>query len=134
MIVTDSNILAYLYLPGPYTEAAVELFERDPEWTAPILWRSEFRNILVSELRAGRLRLGQAVAIQTDAEGLLQGAEYEIDSAAVLALANESGCTAYDCEFIALAQSLATKLVTMDGELLDRFPETARSLTEPPEG
>lgn len=45
MIVVDSNVLAYLYLPGEHTAAAERLLEREPEWAAPVLWRSEFRNI-----------------------------------------------------------------------------------------
>lgn len=46
MIVVDSNVLAYLYLPGEYSTAAEALLEQDSDWAAPILWRSEFRNIL----------------------------------------------------------------------------------------
>lgn len=37
MIVVDSNVLAYLYLPGAFTAAADALLEREPEWAAPIL-------------------------------------------------------------------------------------------------
>ena len=55
MIVVDSNIVAYLYLPGKYTAAAEALFESDPGWAAPVLWRSEFRNILAGYLRRGNL-------------------------------------------------------------------------------
>jgi predicted nucleic acid-binding protein len=62
MIVVDSNILAYLYLPGDYTEAAEALLLRQPEWAAPPLWRSEFRNILTGYLRRGMLSFEQAVA------------------------------------------------------------------------
>lgn len=46
MIVVDSNVLAYFYLPGEYTAAAEALFEHDPDWVAPVLWRSEFQSIL----------------------------------------------------------------------------------------
>ncbi len=31
MIVVDSNVLTYLYLPCEYTAAAEQLLERDPE-------------------------------------------------------------------------------------------------------
>ena len=60
MIVVDSNVLAYLYLPGEYTPAAEALLERDPDWASPILWRSEFRNILAGCLnaKAASARLG----------------------------------------------------------------------------
>lgn len=51
MIVVDSNIIAYLYLPGRYTEKAEALLEQDGFWAAPVLWRSEFRNILAGYLR-----------------------------------------------------------------------------------
>lgn len=47
----------------------------------------------------------------------------------VLELVRESDCSAYDCEFIALAIKLDTKLVTMDGKLLRAFPKHAVALT-----
>jgi predicted nucleic acid-binding protein len=128
VIVVDSNVLAYLYLPGEFTAAAERLLETDPDWHAPILWRSEFRNILAGYLRRGTLDFAQASAIQGEAESLLDGAEHMPDSRHVLELARDSGCTAYDCEFIALARTLGTPLVTMDGKLLKAFPDIARSL------
>lgn len=106
MIVVDSNVLAYLYLPGEYTAAAERLLERRPDWHAPVLWRSEFRNILAGYLRRGSLSFEQACAIQIEAEALLYGAEHEPDSRRVLELVKESDCSAYDCEFVALAESL----------------------------
>ncbi len=129
MIVVDSNILAYLYLPGEYTEIAEALFEHDPEWAAPILWRSEFRNILAGYIRRGSLSFEQAYTLQREAESLLAGREYEVDSLSVLELVRDSDCSAYDCEFIALAMKLETRLVTMDGKLLRAFPGQAVALT-----
>jgi predicted nucleic acid-binding protein len=49
------------------------------------------------------------------------------DSGEVLRLASASGCTAYDCEFVALALALEAPLVTSDRELLAAFPAVARS-------
>jgi predicted nucleic acid-binding protein len=40
----------------------------------------------------------------------------------VLELVRDSDCSAYDCEFIALAEKLDVKLVTMDTKILKAFP------------
>ena len=129
MIVVDSNIVAYLYLPGEYTVAAETLLEKDPVWAAPVLWRSEFRNILAGYMRRGSLTFQQAQDLQSEAEDLLNGAEYDVDSLSVLQLVRDSECSAYDCEFVALATKLGTKLVTMDRKLLRAFPGVAVALS-----
>lgn len=129
MIVVDSNVLAYLYLPGKHTIAAETLLERDPDWAAPILWRSEFRNILAGYLRRKGIALEQAVSLQNEAESLLAGCEFEVESRTVLELVRDSDCSAYNCEFVALAMQLDTKLVTMDKKLLRAFPDRAVALS-----
>lgn len=125
MIVVDSNILAYLYLPCEFSEAADALLQREPEWAAPVLWRSEFRNILSGYMRRKTLTFEQACSLQAEAEALLEGFEYDVQSRDVLELVRASDCSAYDCEFIALAKKLGTKLVTMDKKLLKAFPQHA---------
>ena len=129
MIVVDSNVLTYLYLPSEFTAAAEALLEKDSDWAAPILWRSEFRNILAGFLRRKAITFEQAISLQREAESLLAGAEYEVESSAVLELVRDSDCSAYDCEFIALAMKLDTKLVTMDKKLLRAFPKRAIALS-----
>ncbi len=129
MIVVDSNVLAYLYLPGDCTAHAEALLEQDPDWAAPVLWRSEFRNILAGYFRRRALTFEQACSLQSEAESLLSGSEFEIDSRAVLELVRDSDCSAYDCEFIALAMKLNTKLVTEDKKLLRAFPTLAVALS-----
>ncbi len=129
MIVVDSNVLAYLYLPGDYTADAEALLGHDGEWVAPVLWRSEMRNILAGCLRRKALTLEQACRLQAEAESLLAGAEFEVDSQAVLELVRRSECSAYDCEFVALAIQLDSTLVTMDKKLLRAFPDRTIALT-----
>jgi predicted nucleic acid-binding protein len=131
MIVVDTNVIAYLYLPGEYTTAAESLLEHDSGWASPILWRSEFRNILAGYMRRGQVSLSQAMAIQAEAESLLEGAEYEIASENVLELVQVCACSAYDCEFVALARQLGSRLVTMDRKILQAFPEYASPLSSP---
>jgi predicted nucleic acid-binding protein len=131
MIVVDSNVVAYLYLPCTQTPAAERLLEQDPEWMVPPLWRSEFRNILAGYLRRGSLTLEQAQLIQQEAEAHLSLYEIGVDSALVLQLVKSSPCSAYDCEFVALARTLGVALVTNDQKLLASFPGTARPLPKP---
>lgn len=130
MIVVDSNVVAYLLLPGEHTPAAEALLQEDPEWAAPVLWRSEFRNILAGCLRREVVTFQQACDLQAEAQDLLAGAEYEVDSRAVLELVRQSDCTAYDCEFVTLANRLGTRLVTMDKKLLKAFPKQTYALSE----
>ena len=130
MIVVDTNVIAYLYLPGDRTAAAEALYREDSEWFAPLLWRSEMRNVLATQIRVGRIELDGAQSIQTEAEQLLHGREFAVDSAEVLHLAAESGCSAYDCEFVVLADYLDVPLYSADRRLVERFPHRARLLGE----
>lgn len=130
MIVVDTNVLAYFYLPSELSPHAARLRERDPHWTAPRLWRSELRNVLSLYLRKRMLTLDQAFTIQTRAETLLADCEYELPSFEVLQLASDSSCSAYDCEFVALAKRLSTRLITSDKKLITAFPKIAISLAE----
>ena len=128
MIVFDTNGIAYLLLPGELTQSAEALLEHDSRWVAPSLWRSEFRNILAGYLRRGTLTYDQTLAVQLTAEEILDGNEMSVESQSVLQLVRDSRCSAYDCEFVALAQQLTVTLYTMDSTVLAAFPDTARSL------
>tara|TARA_R110000787_G_scaffold121963_2_gene232864 strand:+ start:1017 stop:1427 length:411 start_codon:yes stop_codon:yes gene_type:complete len=125
MIVADTNTIAYLYLPTQWTDDVVSLLHKDPHWISPLLWRSEFRNVLALYVRKSVIDLSTAVAMQTQAEKQLADNEYTVDSMDVLTLANETGCSAYDCEFVSLAKSLNLKLITGDRKLLQTFPGIA---------
>lgn len=128
MIVADTNILVYLYLPTPFTPHAEKLLEMDSVWVAPFLWRSEFRNVLALYLRKGLITYQKALQIQQEAELLMSGNEYDIKSLGVLSLVNHSKCSTYDCEYVSLAISLDTTLFTMDKKVLSEFPDVARSI------
>lgn len=130
MIVVDTNTIAYLFIPGEYTQQARQTLKKDVEWAAPLLWRSEFRNILASYLRQELLTLSLALQMMTEAENLMRGGEYEVASVKVLDLALTSGCSAYDCEFVALGQDLGVPVVTSDQRVLKAFPADTVSLEE----
>ena len=128
MIVVDTNVVAYLLLPGPQTEKAEALLLHDPEWAAPVLWRRELRNVLSGYLRRGQLDHQQVLRLQGQAEALLQGSEVAVDSADVFRLVEASDCSAYDCEFVAAALALQTRLITSDRQLLRAFPTQSSPL------
>jgi hypothetical protein len=67
MIVVDTNVLEYTYLSGDYAAAADALLEQQPKWGAPILWRSEFRNILAGYVRHGDSRITRSRFLPADA-------------------------------------------------------------------
>ncbi len=128
MIVVDTNVVAYLLLAGPQTEKAEALLLHDPEWAAPVLWRSELRSVLSGYLRRGQLERQQVLRLQGQAESLLQGREVPVDSADVFRLVEASDCSAYDCEFVAAALALQSRLISSDRQLLRAFPEIASPL------
>lgn len=125
MIVADTNLLIYLYVQGQRTEESEAVLRRDPVWAAPLLWRSEFRNVLIGLVRQRALPLEAAAAIVEETERWLTGHEYSVISHHVLNLAAQSGCLAYDCEFVALAKDLRVPLVTTDRQILKAFPTVA---------
>lgn len=128
MIVVDTNLIAYLILPGDHTAAARAALRKDSEWVAALLWRSEFRSILFLYVLRKLLIVQDALQFIQEAEFLMQGGEYEVVSARVLQLAADSSCSAYDCEFVALAQELQVPLVATDRQVLSAFPKVAVSL------
>jgi predicted nucleic acid-binding protein len=125
VIVVDTNTIAYLYLPSRYTAMVNRVLEKDASWAAPLLWRSELRNVLSVYMRQGSLTLPIALEIQRAAQLLMADSEFAVDSEGVLRLSADSGCSAYDAEFVYLAQSEAVPLITSDRALLRQFPETA---------
>ena len=125
MIVVDSNVIAYCWMRGDRTAAAQRVRARDPDWHAPFLWRSELRSTLAGYLWRNAFDNRRAVAIMMAAESALEGCEHFVSSDLVLELAAELRLSAYDCEFVALAQALGVPLVTEDRAVLEAFPEIA---------
>lgn len=119
-------MLVYFIMPGVHTVLAEQVRARDPEWVAPPLWRSEFRNALAGYLRRGDATVDGADRAFADAEAALFG-EHSPRTPSILRLIAASNCTAYDLEFVAVAQSLGIMLVTNDKEVLAAFPDIAVS-------
>ncbi|MBN1867340.1 type II toxin-antitoxin system VapC family toxin [Candidatus Sumerlaeota bacterium] len=125
MIVADTNTIAYLFVPGDRTAEVRRAFEEDPDWRAPLLWRSEFCNVLSLLCRTRGMSVDDAARLMDEALRLFRNREYESNARRVLALSVESGCSSYDCEFVALAQELGTHLLTFDRKIVKAFPGLA---------
>jgi len=130
MIIADTNIISYLLLPTSYTDSVENLYKIDPDWSAPILWKSEFRNVMALYLRKKIITLEKAMQLQETAESIIIQNEYDVSSSQVLTLIDESNCSSYDCEFVALAHHFDTKLITLDKKILNEFPSTAISVSD----
>jgi predicted nucleic acid-binding protein len=84
--------------------------------------------VLVTFIRREIITLDDGLLIMKNCLKFMQGLEYEVDSESVLNLAAFHKCSAYDCEFVALAQRLDIPLLTVDRQILAHFPERAIAL------
>lgn len=127
MIVVDSNIIAYLMIPSDRTKEVEKLLLKDSEWIAPLLWRSEFRNILTLYMKQSQMSLILAEQTIARAENLLSEREYGVLSSDVLVLTYEKSLSAYDAEYVVLAINFGVPLITVDKKLLKEASEYAVS-------
>ena len=96
MIVVDTNVIGYLYLNNQHSAQAEQALRQDPEWVAPILWRSELRNVLALYIHRNLLSLQDAQQIMDAATSLMHGREYQVASLPVLNLVAASTCSAFN--------------------------------------
>ena len=125
MIVADSNLIAYLLIPGDKSELADAVLLKDADWAVPLICRSEIRNILALYMRHEGMSLAQGRTTMEKAERLWNGREYAVPSDDVLELTYRHDVTAYDGEFVVLAKQLGIPLVTFDKAVLKAFPNVA---------
>ena len=132
MIVVDTNLIAYAVLPGERTKAALALAERDPDWVAPAVWRRELRNVLATLMRVRHLPLGRALAAFAAAEALVTDATVEPSTEEVLRMAARGRVSAWDAEFVFVAEAVGLPLVSADRRLARAFPGSVVPLEDLP--
>ena len=120
MIVVDTNILEYLLIQGEHSERVEQLLIEDSDWVAPRLWLDEFLNILATIERVGKMESQEADGILSDAIELMEDRSYDVPAQRVLATARRTGCSAYDSQFLTLAEDLGLKLYSFDQKLINR--------------
>ena len=130
MIVADTNLISYLHFKNRYSEEANSVHELDPIWVSPLLWRSEFLNIIMMHLRKELISFDEGLKAFDLAKKVIGDREFSVSPIDVLELSLQSQCSAYDCEFVALARDFGIKLVTYDKKLLTSFPKIATSATD----
>jgi predicted nucleic acid-binding protein len=126
LIVVHTNVVVPLLVRTEQSAASEQLYALGDEWYAPLLWRSELTSALMAIARRGLINPPQA-RTALDESNLIIPPEHEVrsDPQDIFALALASGCTAYDCEYIAVAKLLGAPLATWDKHLLAAFPNDA---------
>jgi len=125
VIVADSNLIAYLLIPGEKSLLAESIFLKDSDWAVPLLCRSEIRNIVTLYMRQQQMTLTQAKATLEKAELVWKEREFAIPSGEILELTSQYKVSAYDAEFVVLAKMLNIPLLTFDQALRRIFPMIA---------
>jgi predicted nucleic acid-binding protein len=128
MIVVDTNIICHRWMPSAHSPEVEKALAKDPDWIAPLLWRSEFRSALAGALRRNLITIETANMIMDKAESHFADREFAVSSRPLLNLVATSTCSAYDCEFVALAEEQRVPLITLDRQLLRDFPHVAITL------
>jgi predicted nucleic acid-binding protein len=124
VIVADANLIAYLLIRGPRMPAAEGVFEGDSVWISPPLWQAEFLNVLTTSVRAGVIHERQARAAWRRALEIVV-TNPEPSGPMVVHLALRRGISAYDAQYVVLAKTLKTRVVTGDKEMVKRCPDAA---------
>jgi predicted nucleic acid-binding protein len=125
MIVVDVNLIGYFLMEGEHSELATQVFEKDPDWYAPLLWQSEVRSIVTKHFRFKKMPLIRSQQIMNEAHDLMIEHERFVSSSTVLELISSSKCSCYDCEYVALAKEMNLPLVTFDKEVVRDCPQIA---------
>jgi predicted nucleic acid-binding protein len=125
MIVVDTNVIAYMTFATVHTDDIVSLHRKADVWEVPVLWKSEFLNVVSLYYRKKLISFQEGLDAIDYANRLIGKREHFVSDHAVLELAIQSTCSSYTCEFIALAKMLQTNLITFDKKILHFFPDIA---------
>lgn len=132
MIVIDTNVLAYQLLAqaDPGMRAVASQLLAKERILMPSLWRHEFLNVLAGYTKVRQLDLVDAEGAWYQALAMVQHVEAEVDMMRALELSREFGISAYDAQFVALAEGANTVLVTEDKKLRHAVGNRATGMKE----
>ena len=130
MLLVDTNLIVPLYIQTALSDAARELLAFDGLWRTEPLALIEFSNVLVTYQRSRHITAEAARGCLRQAEIRLRPLFFSVGQEAALDLAMRYKVTAYDARFLALADQLASRLVTEDTRLRAAAPELTQSIAE----
>ena len=128
MIVDDTNVVAYLVIDGDHTQHAEAVRSRDSDWRVPALFVHEWLNVVAVYLRRGIFERDEAVRVYRRGLAFVNIEPLASDAVTVFNLVEQSKCSSYDCQFVALAQTRNAKLITTDQQVLQAFPAMTEDL------
>ena len=130
MIVVDTNVLVYATVQSPQTASAQQVAVLDSNWVVPPLWRFEFTSAITTLVRGRALNETQAIKAIGAADQLASGREMEVEQLAAFRAAIRYDLSAYDGQYIALAERLNVQCVTGDARMLRNVPIVAVSVAD----
>lgn len=128
MIVVDANVLAYSIIEGTLTPLALQVRKRDPHWRLPGIWRHEILNIFTTYVRQGGLTKEKAVKALENVYAHILPNEVEMGPIETLEIAIHHKISAYDAQYVLLAQKLGVPCVTEDRALRLAAPQLTISM------
>jgi predicted nucleic acid-binding protein len=128
--VVDTNVLAGLFVEGPFSANARALYGLDADWRSEPFILIEFTNVLATQIRVGRLTRDAGAALVDRAQAVLADGLHEVEHATALAVAARLSISAYDARFLCVALALGSKLVTEDTMLRRKAPGQAISIAD----
>ncbi len=71
MIVVDANLIGYFFIATENSALAMQVFEKDPDWYAPLLWQSEVRSAVSKYVRFKNMSLEEAQNTMNEAHDFM---------------------------------------------------------------
>lgn len=130
MIVVDVNVVVYLLTDTPQQALAARVRALDADWRLPPLWRHELLNVLATLTRQDVLDGAAALTVWRNALSLFASREHPPDLERALALAISHGISAYDAQYVAVAEGLDVALVSEDRKLQRLLPGRVLSMAD----
>jgi predicted nucleic acid-binding protein len=130
-VVVDGSVAAWWILPDEQSDASQQLLDAillgKLRLVVPELWHYELINALKSSMPRGRVTRQEVNAALTRLRGIpLEAVSVDAQGHdTILAMAIETGLSAYDAAYVCLAESTGADLLSADGDILrlkDRFP------------